>query len=112
MDGFDYSRHAVERFSERFPELLEEGVSAKVSLHRSMKGASHERGFLNDTRRLVWMLEKYGDFNFDYYLKDKIVFVTRDGVVITVIHRDDIGMQRLFGPSAQSRFRKKQKCPA
>ena len=112
MDGMDYSRHAVERFSERFPDLVPAGISAKVAMHRAFQGASLERGFMNDTRRLVIMLEKYGDFNFDYYLKDKMVFVTRDGVVITVMHRDDLGMQRMFGASTQSRFRKKVRCPA
>lgn len=112
MVGMDYSRHAVERFSERFPESVPTGIPAKVALHRAFQGASLERGFMNDTRRLVHMLEKYGDYNFDYYLKDKMVFVTREGVVITVIHRDDFGMQRMFGPSSQSRFRKKVKCNA
>ena len=107
MDGFGYTNHAVERFIERFPERLEAGVAPKVSLHRAMQGASLERGFMNDTRRIVWMLEKYGDFNFDYYLKEDMVFVTRDGSVITVMHRDDMGMQKMFGPKSQPRFRRK-----
>ena len=72
MDSFGYTNHAVERFVERFPDLLQAGVAPKVSLHRAMQGASHERGFMNDSRRIVWMLEKYGDFNFEYYLKDYV----------------------------------------
>ena len=111
MEAMGYTNHAVERFVQRFPERLEAGVAPKVCLHRAFQGASLERGFMNDTRRIVWMLEKYGDFNFDYYLKDKMVFVTRDGSVITVMHRDDMGMQKMFGPKAQPRFRKKS-CPA
>lgn len=112
MDGFDYSKHAVERFTERFPESVPVGVPAKVAMHRAFQGATLERGFMNDTRRLVHMLEKYGDFNFDYFLKENMVFVTRDGVVITVMNREDMGMQKMFGPTTQSRFRRKQKCPA
>lgn len=112
MDAFDYSRHAVERFEQRFPEHIESGVPTRVALHRAFQGAKLERGFMNDTSRLVYMLEKYGDFNFDYYLNDEMVFVTRDGVVITVMNRDDMGMQRMFGSRTQSRFRKKQRCPA
>lgn len=105
--NFSYSKHAVERFVERFPEKLEAGVNPLVSVHRAFQGASLERGFMNDTRRLVYMMEKYGDFNFDYYIKDKIVFVTRDNTVITVMNRDDMGMQQMFGPSKPSRFRKR-----
>lgn len=100
------SDHAAERFKERFPELIDFG-DTKARITYLMQGATLERGFLNDTRLIVWMLEKYGDFNFDYYMKSKIVFVTRGGVVITVIHRDDMGMQKRFGPSVQPRFRKK-----
>lgn len=105
-----YSRHAVERFVERFPEAVEKGVPTKVCMHRAFQGASLERGFMNDTRRIVWMLEKYGDFNYDYYLKGKMVFLTKDDTVLTVINRDDVGMQKLFGQKAQPRFRKKS-CP-
>lgn len=112
MSEFHYTKHAVERFVERFPERLEAGVPPKVSLHRALQGASLERGYMNDTRRIVWMMEKYGDFNFDYYLKEDMVFVTRDGNVITVMHRDDMGMQRMFGDKAQPRFRKKSSCQA
>jgi hypothetical protein len=111
MLAMGYTSHAVERFVERFPERLEAGVAPKVCLHRAFQGASLERGFMNDTRRIVWMLEKYGDFNYDYYIKDKMVFVTREGALITVMHRDDVGMQKLFGPKSQPRFRKKT-CPA
>lgn len=102
-----YTRHAVERFTERFPERLEAGVSPKVCLHRAFQGASLERGFMNDSRRIVWMLEKFGDFNYDYYVKDDIVFVTREGSCITVMNRHDMGMQRMLGEKAQPRFRRK-----
>lgn len=105
--GFDYTKHAQERLAQRFPEMVVQGVSPKVCLHRAFQGATLERGFLNDTRRIVWMIEKYGDFNFEYFIKGKMVFVTRNSTVITVIHRDDMGMQRLFGAKAQPRFRKK-----
>lgn len=107
MDSMGYTTHAVERFVERFPDRLEAGVPPKVSLHRAFQGASLERGFMNDSRRIVWMLEKYGDFNYNYYVKDEIVFVTREGSCITVMHRDDMGMQRMLGPKHQPRFRKK-----
>lgn len=108
MVSMDYSKHAVERFVERFPDHLEAGVAPKVSMHRAFQGASLERGFMNDSRRIIWMLEKYGDFNFDYYLNGKMVFITREGICITVINRDDSGMQVVFGPSVQPRFRKKR----
>lgn len=111
MNAMGYTTHAVERFSQRFPERLEANVAPKVCLHRAFQGASLERGFMNDSRRIVWMLEKYGDFNFDYFIKDKMVFVTRDGACITVMHRDDMGMQRMFG-GPQSRFKKKAACAA
>lgn len=105
-----YSKHAQERLAERFPEMMEPGVAPVVCIHRAFQGAKLERGFLNDTRRIVWMLEKYGDFNYNYYVKGDIVFVTRDEVVVTVINRNDMGMQKMLGPTSHNRFRKKQKC--
>lgn len=108
----DYTAHAVMRFAERFPELIEKGVSPRVALHRAFQGATIDRGFMNNTARIVWMLEKYGDFNYDYYLKDKIVFLTKNDVVITVLNRHDSGMLKLFGPASQPRYRKKTKCLA
>jgi hypothetical protein len=105
--NLDYTRHAVERFEERFPELKDEGVHAKVALHRAFQGATRDRSFLNDTRRIAFMVDKYGDFNYDFYIKGKVVFVVRDERCITVIHRDDTGMTKMFGTSSPSRFRKK-----
>lgn len=107
MESLDYTKHAVDRFIERFPERIQAGVSAKVCLHRAMQGATLERGFMNDSRRIVWMLDKYGDFNYDYYVKEDMVFACREGRVLTVMNRDDFGMQKMFGPRSQPRFRKK-----
>lgn len=107
MNGFEFSQHALVRFRERFPKRLISGVSTRQSAHAAAKGATLERGFLNDSRRIVWMLEKYGDFNYDYYLKDDVVYVCKSNVVITVMNRDDSGMVKQFGPKTQPRFRKK-----
>ena len=104
--GMRYTAHAVQRFVERFPERLESGVAPKVCLHRAFQGASLERGFLNDTRRLVYMMDKYGDFNFDFYIKDDIVFVVRDDTLITVISRDGMGVTQMFG-GQQTRYKRK-----
>ena len=102
-----FTKHSQERFEERFPELLKKESSLIETMRDTLGKATHERGFMNDTRRLVWMLEKYGDFNYDYYLADKVVFVCRDDRIITVIHRDDFGMQKMFGSTKVSRFRKR-----
>jgi hypothetical protein len=107
MESLHYTKHAVDRFIERFPELIQAGVSAKVCLHRAFQGASLERGFMNDARFIVMMLEKYNDFNYDYYVKGDIVFACREGSVLTVMNRGDFGMQKLLGPKSHSRFRKK-----
>lgn len=107
MTEFNYSKHAVERLKERFPHLLQPGMPPKVILHRLMSKATRERGFMNDTRRIVWMLEKYGDWNYDYYVNGDVVLLTREGVVITLINRGDMGMSKLLGAKAQPRFRKK-----
>lgn len=105
--NFDYSKHAVDRLKERFPNLLEANVHPKVVLHRLMSSATRERSFMNDTRRIVWMLEKYGDWNYDYYVNGDVVFVTREGMVVTLINRGDMGMTKLLGSKTTSRFRKK-----
>lgn len=107
MHNRGYSNHAVEQFQARFPELMVPGVHPKVCLHRAFQGASEEAGFMNDTRRIVWMLEKYNDFNFQYFVKDNMVFVTSPDTVITVITRSDMGMQRMLKEGTSHRYRKK-----
>lgn len=104
---FTVTNHARDRFAERFPGSIKTGESVDICINRAISRATLERGFMNDTRRIVWMLEKYGDFNFDYYVNDEMVFVTKDGVIITIMNRNDIGMQQMFGSRAQGRFRKK-----
>lgn len=101
-----FTRHAQERFGERFPELLKPGFTLTKVMSDTLSKATLERGFLNNTQRLVWMLEKHGDYNFDFWLADKVVFCCREGRVITVIHRDDMGMKKMFG-GTNSGFRKK-----
>ena len=107
MQGYTYTKHAVQRFTQRFPHLVEKGTAPIVCLHRAFQDARPDRSFLNNSRRIVWMVENYGDFNFDYFINGEVVFVARDQTLITVIHRDDDGMQRLFGSKEQPRFRKK-----
>lgn len=102
-----WTKHAEERFEERFPELWSPNMTRYQNLDAAFKGATLERGFMNDSRRIVWMLEKFNDFNFDYYLKGKVVFITRNNSIITVINRDDSGMQKIFGSSVQPRYKKK-----
>lgn len=97
MNGFMYTNHAVDRFKERFPALMEKGVHVKVTLHRLMQSATRERASSNDSRRLVYMMEKYGDWNFDYFVSGDVVFVAREDRVVTVIDRHDGGMKKLLG---------------
>lgn len=104
-----WTKHAEERFEERFPEMWSANMTRYQNLDAAFKGATLERGFMNDSRRIVWMLDKYGDFNYDYYLKGNAVFITRNNSIITVINRKDSGMQKLFGSPVQPRFRKKSR---
>lgn len=102
---FTITNHARSRFMERFKIDKKQNVDALI--HESIKSATLERGFMNDTQRMVWMLEKYGDFKFDYYVNAEMVFVTKNKTIITIINRNDSGMRNMFGSKSQGRFRKK-----
>lgn len=106
MDAFTYTNHAVDRFKERFPHLQVKGQSPLVTFHRVFTGAKLDRSFLNDTKRLVYMMEKYGDYDQNYYVNGDIVFVTKQRTVITVMDRHDGYMKKLFGDKTQGRFRR------
>lgn len=106
--SMSYTKHAVKRLAERFPETQVEGVHPLVCMNRAFQGATLERGFLNNSKLIVKMLEERGDFDYDYFVKGNIVFVTTKGTVVTVIDRGDNGMQNIFGDKTNnSRFRKK-----
>jgi hypothetical protein len=103
-----FSSHAIERFKERFPDLIGKDESVNLAARRSFEGATLDKSFLNDSRRIVYMMETYGDYNYDFYIKGKVVFVVRDNTCITVIPRNGTGMVKMFGDVKPCRFRKKK----
>lgn len=102
-----YTKHAVERLKERFPDRLEEGVHPLVMMNRLFSKATRDRSFINNSKMIVKMLMEKGDFNYDYYVNGDIVFVVTNDTVVTVIDRGDSGMRNVLGAKTTSRFRKR-----
>lgn len=86
MENLYYSKHAQERFAERFPSLIE-NEDVLTSLKKCFEGATEERQSKNNTRYLVYLMEKYGDFDFDFYVNGRVLFICRQGCIITVMDR-------------------------
>ena len=108
MDAINFvTKHAQERYRERFPERIPQNRHIVGHILDEVKAAKVDRAFLNDSNRIVWLIEKYGDFNHNVLVNDAVVFIVRDDRVITVIDRNDRGMQRMVGPATTSRFRKR-----
>lgn len=106
--GFEFTRHAQDRFKERFSGLIPEGVHVKVVMNRLITSAKRERHFLNNSNFIVQLLEEKGDFDCDFYVHGDVVFVVSNRtVVMTVMDRNYNSMNRIMGPTNHSRFRKK-----
>lgn len=97
IQDFRLSKHAVERLVERnekFAKSLTAPYQATSAAYRYIADAVEERSFLNDTRFMVMVHERYGfDKQYAMFVKDNSIFV---GIVepdvctiVTVLNRNE-----------------------
>lgn len=84
----NWTKHALERFTTRFPKLIEAGVSPVVCMFRVFKEAKPDNRFRNNTAYLVYLSEKYGDFDFEFLVNGDVAFICRGNTIVTVINRN------------------------
>lgn len=81
-----YSKHAIERLKERFPYEFDGRQSDRDTFHRIFEQATLDGRFLNNTRFMVYLMEKYGDCDRQFYTYNNAVFVVKHNkVVVTVV---------------------------
>ena len=96
-----FTNHAVDRFKERFPQLIEDSPTKALACH--FYAAQTDNSFKNNSLFMMKLGEKYGyDAVFDFRVTDDIVFVVRERRLITLFGRQD----SIFGSSRRSRFRR------
>ena len=82
-----YTKHAIAQFAKRFPEQVKVAVDANDAFNRAFQVAKEDKSIKNDTRMMVYQLEKYGDVDAEYRVNGNILFIIRGTLVVTVIDR-------------------------
>lgn len=79
MAKFTFSKHSVERFFERFPGIHAKGLTSFQMRHdylvANTKDFIEDKSWKNDTRRTVFLFEKYGDRQHRVFTFKKAYFV-------------------------------------
>lgn len=96
-----YTNHAILQFEKRFPEQLKDGVDNRTAFDRAFRCAKEERSIKNDTRMLVYLLDRYGDTDAEYRVNGDMLFIIRGPLVVTVIDRS-----KEFYQGSRSPYRK------
>lgn len=78
--GFNLSRHAIDRLFERHPLIfarIPEGENERRSVaYRVLQDATIDKRFINDTRFMVYLREKYGfDNDLSFFRNGDVLFV-------------------------------------
>lgn len=110
MQRLSYTNHAILQFEKRFPEQLKDGVDARLAFDRAFRCAKEEKSIKNDTRMMVYLLDKYGDMDAEYRANGNMLFIIRGSLVVTVVDRSDNfyqGTKSAYRKGDSSGFRKK-----
>ena len=83
-----YTRHAQEQFSKRFPQLQTD-KTVLISLHNCFQTAERSKRLKNNTAYLSYLYDRYGPYDYEFWVNGPCLFVAKDGTVITVMDRDD-----------------------
>lgn len=105
-----YTNHAILQFEKRFPEQLKDGVDNRTAFDRAFRCAKEERSIKNDTRMLVYLLDRYGDVDAEYRVNGNMLFIIRGTLVVTVVDRSKdfyMGVKSAYRKGDTSGFRKR-----
>jgi len=107
-----FTNHSIERFKERFYNECKGKSDSEVRRHMydMIQKSSVDRSFLNNTRYMMVLHDKYGyDLNFEFLRHSNVIFVARkdrDRRVILTCYAPD---NRVFGKKVK--FKKKKEVP-
>lgn len=98
-----FTRHAKERWVERFPGKYDGNVVGTMAKELYRESAP-DNSFRNHTGFLTYLYDTYGydGGDFEFYVSNDVVFVCRNGALITVYARSS----SLFARGQSGRYRK------
>jgi Ca2+-binding EF-hand superfamily protein len=105
MTKHKFSHHAIQRWKERFPNIVRENDGNVVgSLAKEFYSATEYRAIINNTAFMAHVYDTYGTEkgDFHFYTSDKSVFICREKTVITLYDRD-----RLFPKLRKHNYKRK-----
>lgn len=85
----DFTRHSLQRFTERFPKLLPKGVDPKAMMLQVFGASSIDKRFKNNSAYMVYLLNRYGDNDFIFRVNGDVLFICKGGTIITIVDRND-----------------------
>lgn len=79
-----YTKHAMTRLQERFSHHLVPNQHILITINHLFNKAVETKRFFNNTKYMVYVMERYGDLNIKYFEYEDIVFVVRNDIIMTV----------------------------
>jgi len=107
MKKYRISDHAVKRFSERFKNRIEDGLTFK-SFSKLFYNAKQCKSLYNNTRFMTHIYETHGyDEQPEFRVFENLLFICKHKTVLTVINTDHSGFfsNQLF-TKENKRYRK------
>lgn len=103
--NYKFTKHAITRFKQRFPELI--GAEKSIAYHMAKdlyKNGKINSSIKNNTRLMTELYANHGYDSMDFIVSDLVVYVIRSDDVVTVYGLND----SVFSVN-NSRFRKNNK---
>lgn len=85
----DFTRHSLQRFTERFPHLIAKHADAKRTMLDVFGESSIDKRFKNNTAYMVYLLNRYGDNDFTFRVNGDVLFICKNATIITIVDRSD-----------------------
>ena len=107
MEKVTFSRHAINRFKERFPEIVAEYEgNTPRALAKMYYNSSIDNSIKNNTKFMLFVHEKHGYDSITFSLKDNAIFVCKGETLVTVMDSHGDLYKHFVGDT--STFRKKR----
>ncbi len=100
-----FSRHACDRFVERFRTLIPPGVNVGKAIADRIYRAKENKSFINNHSLMFHLYEKHGyDVPLRVLEDDQVLFICRENVLVTVFNNSTGSSLSL--KSSSKRYRK------
>lgn len=107
----DFTRHSLQRFTERFPNLLSKGVDPKTTMLNVFGASSIDKRFKNNSAYMVYLMSRYGDNDFTFRVNGDVLFICKNVTIITIVDRNDTSSEG-YKNHGESRNRYKKRSVA